>query len=110
MSMREAIGLNFVRPDAGRPGNYTFREQGEFLAEQYEKMGLVWNRMAFSWVLIEPEEGVFDFSVYDRNVRACLARGQKLLATFGGHFDAPPRARLGRDLPQGRHRPESRAL
>jgi hypothetical protein len=49
-----------------------------------------WNRLAFSWVAIQPEEKRYDWSAYDRVVNACLRRGIEVLATLGGHFDVPP--------------------
>jgi len=87
---RSRIGLNFLRPDVNRPGNYDFVHSGEWLVSQYKELGVKWNRLAFSWVLIQPEEGVFDWTAYDRIVEACDREGIQILATLGGHFDRPP--------------------
>lgn len=86
----EHIGLNFIRPDANRPGNYDFIHKGPWLVDQYKKMGVKWSRMAFSWVVIQPEAGRYDWSAYDRIVDACRQNGIEILATLGGHFDRPP--------------------
>ena len=88
--LREQVGLNFIRPDAGRPGNHDFVNNGEWLVTQYKAMGLKWNRLAFSWVLVQPRNGEFDWSAYDRVVNACRRQGIEILATLGGHFDNPP--------------------
>lgn len=87
---QEMIGLNFIRPDVGRPGNYEFRNDGVWLAGQLDEMGVQWTRIAFSWVLIQPSKDEFDWSVYDRIVDACAAHHIQILATLGGHFDRPP--------------------
>jgi hypothetical protein len=87
---REGIGLNFMRPDVGRPGNYDFLNSGVWLVEQFKKLGVKWNRLAFSWVLIEQEEGRPEWGPYDRIVEACEAAGIEIVATLGGHFDRPP--------------------
>jgi hypothetical protein len=82
--------LNFVRPDYGRSGNYTFLNKGVWLTDQFQKMGLRWTRLAFSWVVVQPEEGQFNWDPYDRVVDACQRKGINVLATLGGHFDKPP--------------------
>ena len=87
---REGIALNFMRPDANGPGNYDFVNSGEWLVSQFAKLGVKWNRVAFSWVVIQPEEGRYDWSAYDRIVGACQKNGVEVLATLGGHFDRPP--------------------
>ena len=46
--------------------------------------------MAFFWVLVQPEEKRYDWSVYDGIVGACQKNGIEILATLGGHFDRPP--------------------
>jgi hypothetical protein len=84
------IGLNFIRPDVNRPGNYDFQNNGEWLVSQYERLGIKWNRLAFSWVLIQPQRGIFNWDVYDRIVEACRNSKIEILATLGGHFDRPP--------------------
>jgi len=86
---RERIGLNFIRPDVNRPGNYDFMNNGAWLVSQYREMGLRWNRLAFSWVLIEPQRGSFNWAPYDRIIEACNREGIEVLATLGGHFDRP---------------------
>ncbi len=86
----DGIGLNFIRPDVGRPGNYDFLNSGVWLVSQFKGLGVRWNRLAFSWVLAEPEQGRFDWEPYDRIVEACDREGIKILATLGGHFDRPP--------------------
>lgn len=83
------IGLNFVRPDANRPGNYDFTHNGLWLVEQFKKLDVKWNRLAFSWVVIQPEAGRYDWSVYDQIVNSCRKNGIEILATLGGHFDRP---------------------
>ncbi len=90
MNNREQICLNFLRPDAGRPGLYDGIHNGPWLVSQYAELGIKWNRLPFSWVVIQPEPGVFDWSLYDRIVQACDASGISILATLGGHFDRPP--------------------
>jgi len=87
---RDRIGLNFIRPDLGRPGNYDFLNSGTWLVSQFRELGVGWNRLSFSWVLIEPEEGVFNWEPYDRVIAACDREGIRILATLGGHFDRPP--------------------
>lgn len=87
---QQRIGLNFIRPDVNRPGNYDFQTNGVWLIDQYDKLGVRWNRIAFSWVLVQPKKGEFDWSAYDRIVDACKARHIEILATLGGHFDSPP--------------------
>jgi len=86
----DRIGLNFIRPDVNRPGNYDFMNSGLWLVSQYKKIGVRWNRLAFSWVLVQPRRGEYDWSHYDRLVEACRSEGIEILATLGGHFDSPP--------------------
>jgi hypothetical protein len=90
MDSHNRIGLNFIRPDVNRPGNFDFVNSGVWLVDQYKLLGVKWNRLAFSWVLIEPEQGVFNWEPYDQIVAACEAAGIEILATLGGHFDRPP--------------------
>ncbi len=87
---QQRIGLNFIRPDVNRPGNYDFLANGVWLVDQYDKLGVRWNRIAFSWVLVQPQKDEFDWSAYDRIVDACKAKHIEILATLGGHFDSPP--------------------
>lgn len=87
---QDKIGLNFIRPDAGRPGNHDFVHNGEWLAAQFAELKVRWNRLAFSWVGIQPERERFDWEPYDRVVRVCQKAGIRVLATIGGHFDRPP--------------------
>jgi hypothetical protein len=87
---RDGIGLNFIRPDVGRPGNHDFLNSGTWLVSQFREIGVAWNRVAFSWVLLEPEQGRFNWEPYDRIVEACDKAGISILATLGGHFDRPP--------------------
>jgi len=87
---RDRIGLNFMRPDVGRPGHHDFVHSGEWLVSQFVELGVKWNRVAFSWVHVQPERGVFDWSAYDRVVDANAKAGIEILATLGGHFDRPP--------------------
>jgi len=89
-SYRDGIALNFMRPDVGRPGNYDFLNSGTWLVSQFKEMGIGWNRLAFSWVMAEPEKGSFNWEPYDRIIEACDAAGIQILATLGGHFDRPP--------------------
>jgi hypothetical protein len=90
MDFRERVGLNFIRPDMNRPGNYDFLNSGVWLVSQFKELGVRWNRLAFSWVLIQPDKDRFDWEPYDRIVEACDKAGVHLLATLGGHFDRPP--------------------
>lgn len=90
VAAQDRVGLNFVRPDVGRPGNYDFRTNGVWLAGQLNEMGVQWTRIAFSWVLVQPSKDEFDWTAYDRIVDACAARHIHILATLGGHFDKPP--------------------
>jgi hypothetical protein len=90
MECSDRIGLNFIRPDVNRPGNHDFVHSGDWLVSQYKELGVKWNRVAFSWVLIQPDKGGFDWSPYDRVVEACDRKGIQILATLGGHFDRPP--------------------
>lgn len=87
---RNRVGLNFIRSDYGRPGNYTFLHKGVWLAEQFQKMGLRWNRLNVSWVVVQPTERQYNWEPYDRVVHLCRHRGINVLATLGGHFDKPP--------------------
>ncbi len=86
----EGIGLNFIRPDVGRPGNYDFLNSGPWLVSQFKELGVTWNRLAFSWPLIEPEKGSFNWEPYDRIIEECDSQDIQILATLGGHFDRPP--------------------
>ncbi len=88
--LADGVGLNFIRPDAGRPGNYDFLHSHDWLVSQYQELGVRWNRLAFSWVLAQPERGRFDWEPYDRIIEACDKAGISILATLGGHFDRPP--------------------
>jgi hypothetical protein len=90
MNYRNQIGLNFIRPDVNRPGNHDFVHSGAWLVSQYKELGVKWNRVAFSWVLVQPEKDEFDWAPYDRVVEACDREGIAILATLGGHFDRPP--------------------
>jgi hypothetical protein len=89
-NVKERIALNFMRPDANRPGHYDFVQNGPWLVGQFEKIGVKWNRVAFSWVVIQPEEKRYDWSAYDRIVNASQKNHIEILATLGGHFDRPP--------------------
>lgn len=90
MNLKEQIGLNFIRPDVNRPGHFDFVNKGSWLVDQYKKIGLQWNRLAFSWPMIQPERDCFDWSVYDTVMSDCEKSGIHVLATIGGHFDDPP--------------------
>ena len=89
-SLADGIGLNFIRPDVGRPGNHDFLNRGVWLVSQFKELGVRWNRLAFSWVLVEPEPGRLNWEPYDRIVEARGRAGISILATLGGHFDRPP--------------------
>lgn len=89
-NVKERIGLNFMRPDANRPGNYDFVNNGPWLVGQFKQIGVKWTRVPFSWLIIQPEEKRYDWSAYDRIVDACRKNGVEILATLGGHFDRPP--------------------
>jgi hypothetical protein len=90
MDSRERVGLNFIRPDVNRPGNHDFLSSGVWLVSQFKEMGVRWNRLAFSWVLVQPKKDRFNWERYDRVVEACDKAGIQILATLGGHFDRPP--------------------
>ena len=90
INFREGVGLNFIRPDMNRAGYYGFMNDWEWILDQYNALGVKWNRIAFSWVVIQPEKDVFDWTVYDKIVEKCFRDGIHILATFGGHFDSPP--------------------
>jgi len=90
MNFKEHVGLNFIRPDVNRPGNYEFVNSGVWLVSQFKQLGVKWNRLAFSWVLIQPEKGIFNWLPYDQIVDTCSKEGIEILATIGGHFDNPP--------------------
>jgi hypothetical protein len=79
-----------MRPDANRPGNYDFIHNGPWLVGQFRELGVKWNRLAFSWVVVQPGEERYDWLAYDRIVDACQRDGIEILATLGGHFDRPP--------------------
>ena len=87
---KEHIGVNFMRPDVNRPGNYDFVNNGPWLVGQFKEVGVRWMRVPFSWVLIQPEEKRYDWSAFDRIVNASQNSGIEILATLGGHFDRPP--------------------
>lgn len=88
--IRERVGLNFMRPDANRPGNYDFIHHGPWLVGQFKKLGVKWTRVPFSWVVIQPKADLYDWSAFDRIVNDCQKDGVEILATLGGHFDRPP--------------------
>ena len=48
---RDRIGLNFMRPDVGRPGNRDFVHSGPWLVSQFVELGVRWNRLAFKALL-----------------------------------------------------------
>jgi hypothetical protein len=87
---KERIGLNFMRPDANRPGNYDFVHNGAWLVGQFKEMGVKWMRVPFSWVVVQPHASGYDWSAFDRIVDASQKDGIEILATLGGHFDRPP--------------------
>jgi hypothetical protein len=87
---RERVGLNFMRPDANRPGNYDFVNRGPWLAGQFHEIGVKWMRIPFSWVVVQPAANRYDWSAFDRIVSAGQKDGIEILATLGGHFDRPP--------------------
>lgn len=87
---KEGIGLNFIRPDLNRPGHFSFMNDWEWILNQYNELGVKWIRIAFSWVVIQPQKDVYDWSVYDKIVEKCNRNGIHILATLGGHFDRPP--------------------
>jgi len=87
---KDGIGLNFIRPDLNHSGHYSFMNDWEWILNQYNELGVKWTRIAFSWVVIQPEKDVFDWTVYDKIVEKCNRDGIHILATLGGHFDSPP--------------------
>lgn len=88
--LSDRVGLNFVRPDINRPGEYAFSHNYDWLLKQYTEMGVKWNRLAFSWNRIEPEKEQFNWTKYDSIVDYCHKNGINVIATLGGHFDRPP--------------------
>lgn len=88
-NLSDSVGLNHVRPDVGRPGFHTFVHDSEWIVDQFVELGCKWNRLAFSWPLVQPEANVFDWELYDRIVDDCAAKGIQIVATLGGHFDDP---------------------
>jgi hypothetical protein len=86
---KERIGLNFMRPDANRPGNYDFVHNGPWLVDQMHQIGVRWTRIPFSWVVVQPEANTYDWSAFDQIVNECQKEGIQILATLGGHFDRP---------------------
>lgn len=88
-NLSDAIGLNHVRPDVGRPGYHSFVNESDWLIEQFVELGCKWNRLSFSWVLVQPGPDMFDWELYDRIVDACVAADIQIVATLGGHFDVP---------------------
>ncbi len=90
IDFKESVGLNFIRPDLNRSGYYSFMTDWEWILNQYNDLGVKWNRIAFSWLVIQPEKDVFDWTVYDKIVEKCNRDGIQIIATLGGHFDSPP--------------------
>lgn len=88
-SVSERIGLNFIRPDVNRPGHYDFHHNTDWLLEQYTKLGVKWNRVAFSWNDIQPNLKTFNWSTYDKIISYCTKNNIQVVATLGGHFDQP---------------------
>ncbi|GMO64601.1 MAG: hypothetical protein Ta2A_12270 [Treponemataceae bacterium] len=48
-----------------------------------DELGIVWVRNDFRWSRVEPQQGVWDFSRYDRMVEDNIASGRKMLSTLG---------------------------
>ena len=40
INYKDGVGLNFIRPDVNRPGNYTFIHESDWLLDQYKKLGV----------------------------------------------------------------------
>lgn len=40
MDYTDRIGLNFIRPDANRPGNHDFVHSGTWLVSQFQELGV----------------------------------------------------------------------
>jgi len=90
INYKEGVGLNFIRPDINRAGYYSFMNDWEWILDQYKELGVKWNRIAFSWNVVQPEKDKFDWTVYDQIVEKCTRENIHILATLGGHFDNPP--------------------
>ena len=65
-----------------------WRRYPEIIEEDFDLMDKahceVFSLGIFSWGLLEPEEGVYDFSFFDEIMDKCAARGKKIfLATPG---------------------------
>lgn len=60
--------------------------QGEemvFLLDRLQEAGVGWVRIDFLWSWVQPEPGVWDWSVYDALVAAAEARGIEIYASIG---------------------------
>jgi hypothetical protein len=60
-------------------GNPVSAEENALLDE----LGIVWVRNDFSWDIVEPQKGEWDFSRYDRMVEDNIASGRKMLSVLG---------------------------
>ena len=82
-----------------------WRRYPEIIEEDFDLMDKahceVFSLGIFSWGLLEPEEGVYDFSFFDEIMDKCAARGKKI-------FLATPGA--ARPAWMGERYPESRAM
>lgn len=97
-------GLSSEPVHVGQP--FGFCHAGYSTAEwEYQlldEIGATWTRVDFSWQGIEPTEGVFEFTYWDRYVDNATARGVKIIAILDygvgwlpdahpgpGHYVAP---------------------
>jgi len=47
-------------------------------------VGIGWIRVDFIWAMVEPEQDVYDWSLYDRVLASARSRGLRVYATFQG--------------------------
>ncbi len=73
-----------VRTASSSPFGINAHTAGATLLDEVEVLGVGWIRIDFIWLLVEPEQDVFDWSLYDRIVREADERGLKVYATIAG--------------------------
>lgn len=66
----------------GTPFGINAHTAGTVLLDEVDALGVGWIRIDFIWSLVEPEQDVFDWALYDRIVRDANARGLKVYATI----------------------------
>ncbi len=78
------FGVLMVRTASSSPFGINAHTAGATLLDEVEVLGVGWIRIDFIWLLVEPEQDVFDWSLYDRIVREADERGLKVSATIAG--------------------------